>query len=100
MIVECPGNIRIEITQRHKDCKAYYQKNVCGDSRVKVTYWYVPLLNGWRWSIDISEPHRTEEILVRGVIYDNVEECVIAANNVIQTDHFRKMLSLWRPESL
>lgn len=100
MIVECPGNVKVEITQRHKDCKAYYQKNVCGDNRAVVAYWHDPFLGGWRWSIDVSELYRPKEILVRGVICDNVEQCVIAANDVIQTEHFRKMLSLWRAESL
>ena len=102
MIVTVAENVTVEIFPRHeyKEGTAYRQKNVCGYNRAMVIYWKEPIMDGWRWSIVVCPNHFDDETLVMGVLRDTLEECVIAAYCVIETEHFAKMLTAWPAESL
>lgn len=102
MIVEVAENVTVEIFQsvRYKPGKGYVYNDVLGYKRVHVLYWHEPIMGGWRWVIGVTPQSMPQETLVMGVLRDTLEECVIAAYRVIETEHFAKMLTAWPVESL
>ena len=101
MIVTVAPNVTVEIFQsvRYKPGFGYTNK-VLGYSRVQAVYWHEPVMNGWRWSITVHPRNFNDETLVMGVLCDTLEQSVIAAYRVIETEHFQKMLTAWSVESL
>ena len=102
MIVTVAPNVTVEIFQsvRYQPGKGYVNNDVLGYKRVQVLYWHEPIMDGWRWVIGVNPRSMPQETLVMGVLCDTLEQSVIAAYRVIETEHFRKMLTAWPVESL
>lgn len=101
MIVTVAENVTVEVFQSVQYKPGFgYTNKVLGYGRVQAFYWHEPVMNGWRWSIVVCPNHFGDETLVMGVLCDTLEECVIAAYRVIETEHFQKMLTAWPVESL
>lgn len=101
MIVTVAENVTLEIFQsvRYKSGLGYTNK-VLGYSRVQAVYWHEPVMGGWRWVIGVTPRSMPQETIVMGVLCDTLEQSVIAAYRVIETEHFQKMLTAWPVESL
>ena len=102
MIVTVAENVTVVLfpSTRYQTGKGYVSNDVLGYKRVHVLYWHEPIMDGWRWHIYANPNHFREESLVTGTLRDTLEECVVAAYNVIQTEHFAKMLTAWPADSL